>query len=317
MSNWLIIILILISIAIMLKAIMVAINYPEFHGGDKDLDLIDMNAKAIAVISIDLATKLFGIDALQAHKIKRDSNNNVVHFYATILSMYHPSLETTQSQWGTGNLGRGKTILNDMMKVAGLNNAITKDQQCLDFGAGDLSVAQAAAVHFKHVYAIDLALPKAPKNITCMLTSEAYENKSLHGKIDVILCSQVLHHVPSNDLMATLGHLRQWMTPKSYLCIREHDASNQAIIDIIMTEHAMYDLKLLISQNDPRFANPLSAVGQANIKDFLANYAKENPTGYRSAAAWDKVFASAGFKKINARQPRGYNMVYSAAYCIN
>ncbi|MHA2252962.1 MAG: class I SAM-dependent methyltransferase [Candidatus Kariarchaeaceae archaeon] len=92
-----------------------------------------------------------------------------------------------------------------------------------DVGTGDGMISRLLSQQNKNLTVVKSDIsPTADFSdlaIKSFLQSPPYRTNSLNG----ILCSQVLHYIPSDELMSTLERLIEFLTPHGYLVVIEYE----------------------------------------------------------------------------------------------
>lgn len=114
----------------------------------------------------------------------------------------------------------------------------------------------------------------------CQLTS--YDGKVLpfdDAKFDLVVVSNVLHHIEPTDRAATLQEISRCMKPGGLLVVYEHNPANPVTRKVV---------------RDCSFDVGVTLVRQREIQVMLRDQ------GYRVASLWNIIFVPAVLKKMNA-----------------
>lgn len=205
--------------------------------------------------------------------------------------------------WGSnvndihGITGRAKSRINDYKQYLPRSG---KDIRLLDIGAGNCEIAVGFGNYLgipkEKLWLVDIdyyCTTEMKKRASFLQVPPGGQIQLPSDSFDIILLQQVMHHM--QDLMIKLREVYRLLKPGGVVLLREHNARNVYISDLIDVEHLLYDL-----------------VGQPNdYNQVVDSYAG---TVYRSAEEWDRLLKSIGFKPVWIGTTSGPTVYYNAVY---
>lgn len=236
-------------------------------------------------------------------------NKSDVDFYNSARKLFHDeiknkniSYEDIDKNEEKYNIDRAKKHISTLKL---LKIEINPTTRIIDFGCGKGylidSIIELYLIPKRNALCIDVN-DKDEKEYTYIkinpedsLLDLTVSNRELRqNSFDVVFCGVVLHHVL--DLYSTLRGLFLLLKPNGYLVIREHDAIDKKIKDLLDVVHGFHSVV---------FPEQMETNAEDFVKEKIQYFSKEE---------WDRIITSIGFIKKNNTKPRGTLRQYYSVY---
>lgn len=97
---------------------------------------------------------------------------------------------------------------------------------------------------------------------------------------DLILCYQVLHHIPWDLLEIEVSEIGRVIKSEGFLVVREHDVEDETVRELVEKEHNFYprEIPIYLLQSEEKWIEQLGKVGFTHL--HTQRFSRNNPTRY-------------------------------------